>query len=95
MTLELDQFGFLTRPTLSLLESYGEYDNAVLYAVLHEPIYCQGYSLHSHNTRRQMLTKCSTVEKLLAGLRIDCVLRIPSSESRTILSPRFISPEKW
>lgn len=45
MALELDQFGFLTRPTLSLLESYGEYDNAIIYAILHEPIYCQGYVL--------------------------------------------------
>ncbi|EED23451.1 proline iminopeptidase [Talaromyces stipitatus ATCC 10500] len=42
MTLDLDSFGFLTRPILSLVESYGEYDNAVIYAILHEPIYCQG-----------------------------------------------------
>lgn len=39
---DLDLFGFLTRPTLSLVESYGGYDNAVIYAILHESIYCQG-----------------------------------------------------
>lgn len=45
MTIELDQFGFLTRPTLSLVESYGEYDNAIIYAIMQEVIYCQGYVL--------------------------------------------------
>jgi proline iminopeptidase len=58
MTLDLDLFGFLTRPTLSLVESYGEYDNAILYAILHEPIYCQGYVL-THNLKGLMLTQCS------------------------------------
>jgi pimeloyl-ACP methyl ester carboxylesterase len=39
---DLKQFSFITRPTLSAIESALSFDNMVLYAVLHEPIYCQG-----------------------------------------------------
>lgn len=39
---DLEMFGFLTRPTLTTIDSYGDYDNAVMYAILHEAIYCQG-----------------------------------------------------
>lgn len=42
---DLDVFGFLTRSTLSTIEAYGGFDNNVIYAVLHEAIYCQGYGL--------------------------------------------------
>ncbi|OKL55682.1 hypothetical protein UA08_09008 [Talaromyces atroroseus] len=42
ITNDLELFGFLTRPTLSLVESYGECDLVVIYALLHEAIYCQG-----------------------------------------------------
>ncbi|CEL05440.1 Putative Prolyl aminopeptidase papA-Aspergillus niger [Aspergillus calidoustus] len=41
-TSDLDSFGFLTHPTLVALDSYGGYDNNVIYAILHESIYCQG-----------------------------------------------------
>ncbi|ROW16219.1 hypothetical protein VPNG_01951 [Cytospora leucostoma] len=40
LTLDLDQFGFLTRPTLAQLETYLAFDTAPIYAVLHEAIYC-------------------------------------------------------
>ena|SRR2546423_4073742 len=39
---DLDLFGFLTRPTPSKIEAQGEFDNYPIYAVPHEPIYCQG-----------------------------------------------------
>jgi pimeloyl-ACP methyl ester carboxylesterase len=39
---DLEIFGFLTRPTLSKISSQGTFDDYPLYAVLHEPIYCQG-----------------------------------------------------
>ncbi|KAJ9221055.1 hypothetical protein DTO271D3_1262 [Paecilomyces variotii] len=39
---DLTFFGFLTRPTLSVIDSYGSFDSSVLYAILHEAIYCQG-----------------------------------------------------
>ncbi|KAA8644230.1 proline iminopeptidase [Aspergillus tanneri] len=39
---DLEIFGFLTHPTISAIESYGDFNNNVLYAVLHESIYCQG-----------------------------------------------------
>lgn len=39
---DLDVFGELTRPTLSALHGWLFFDNAVLYALVHEAIYCQG-----------------------------------------------------
>ncbi|KAG5915505.1 hypothetical protein E4U42_008020, partial [Claviceps africana] len=38
----LDQFGFLTRACLAALEAFTPFDTNVLYAVLHEAIYCDG-----------------------------------------------------
>lgn len=40
MSLDLDQFGFLTRPTLEQIETYLNFDVAPIYAILHEAIYC-------------------------------------------------------
>ena len=40
MVMDLDQFGFLTRPTLAQVESYLPFDTAPIYAILHEAIYC-------------------------------------------------------
>ena len=39
---DLELFHFLTRPTLSKIAAQGFFDNHPIYAVLHEPIYCQG-----------------------------------------------------
>ncbi|KAJ2904708.1 Proline iminopeptidase [Zalerion maritima] len=39
MQADIDQVGFLTRPTLASLEQMNSLDNNPLYAVLHEPIY--------------------------------------------------------
>ncbi|OJJ30604.1 hypothetical protein ASPWEDRAFT_55145 [Aspergillus wentii DTO 134E9] len=39
---DLRTFGSLTRPTLTTIDGYGGYDNNVIYAILHEAIYCQG-----------------------------------------------------
>jgi hypothetical protein len=39
---DLSQFGHLTRPTVLALESAQSWDSNVIYALLHEPIYCQG-----------------------------------------------------
>jgi pimeloyl-ACP methyl ester carboxylesterase len=40
MDSDRKQFSFITRPTLSAFESLLPFDDAVLYAVLHEAIYC-------------------------------------------------------
>ncbi|KAL3418987.1 Proline iminopeptidase 1 [Phlyctema vagabunda] len=42
MKSDLEQFGFITRPTLSALESSLTIDDTVIYAILHESIYCEG-----------------------------------------------------
>lgn len=39
---DLDIFGFLTRPTLAKIDANGGMDNNIIYALLHEAIYCQG-----------------------------------------------------
>ncbi|KAH7393892.1 Alpha/Beta hydrolase protein [Phaeosphaeria sp. MPI-PUGE-AT-0046c] len=39
---DLSQFGHLTRPTVLALETAQSWDTNVIYALLHEPIYCQG-----------------------------------------------------
>ena len=39
---DLTLFGHLTRPTVLALEAAQSWDTNVLYALLHEPIYCQG-----------------------------------------------------
>ncbi len=38
---DLNQFGQLTRPTVLALESAQSWDTNVIYALLHEPLYCQ------------------------------------------------------
>lgn len=38
----LDQFGFLSRAALSSVETSMPFDDAIIYAILHEPIYCDG-----------------------------------------------------
>ncbi|KAH8727083.1 Alpha/Beta hydrolase protein [Phaeosphaeriaceae sp. PMI808] len=39
---DLSQFGHLTRPTVALIETSQSWDTNVIYALLHEPLYCQG-----------------------------------------------------
>ncbi|KAF2868945.1 proline iminopeptidase [Massariosphaeria phaeospora] len=39
---DLSQFGHLTRPTVIALETAQAWDTNVIYALLHEPLYCQG-----------------------------------------------------
>ncbi|EAT76859.1 hypothetical protein HBH56_219540 [Parastagonospora nodorum] len=39
---DLTQFGHLTRPTVLALEMAQSWDTNVIYALLHEPLYCQG-----------------------------------------------------
>ncbi|KAH7085241.1 Alpha/Beta hydrolase protein [Paraphoma chrysanthemicola] len=39
---DLSQFGHLTRPTVLALETAQSWDTNVIYALLHEPLYCQG-----------------------------------------------------
>ncbi|PVH88522.1 alpha/beta-hydrolase [Cadophora sp. DSE1049] len=41
MKTDLEQFQFITRPTLSALESALSFDDNVLYAIIHEAIYCE------------------------------------------------------
>ncbi|KUJ11397.1 prolyl peptidase [Mollisia scopiformis] len=44
MATELEQFGFITRPSLSIFEDLTSFDDHIIYAVLREAIYCDGMS---------------------------------------------------
>ena len=39
---DLEIFGSLTTPTLAIIDGNGGMDKNIIYAVLHEAIYCQG-----------------------------------------------------
>lgn len=39
---DIESFGHLTRGSLSLIDRSMPFDDAMIYAILHEPIYCQG-----------------------------------------------------
>ncbi|KAL3460452.1 Alpha/Beta hydrolase protein [Aspergillus heterothallicus] len=67
-TSDLDLFGFFTHPTLVALDSYGGYDNNIIYAILHESIYCQGEAsnwsadrLRSSNTAFNLASDSSEI----------------------------------
>lgn len=52
---DLSQFGHLTRPTVLALEQAQSWDTNVIYALLHEPLYCQGEA--SNWTAERLLEK--------------------------------------
>lgn len=53
---DLETFGFFTHPTLTSIDSYGGQDQNVIYAILHEAIYCQGWGPHSYNLKGTAFT---------------------------------------
>ncbi|KAL5343622.1 Alpha/Beta hydrolase protein [Aspergillus crustosus] len=65
---DLEVLGFLTQPTLIALDSYGGFDSNVIYAILHESIYCQGEAsnwsadrLRSSNPAFNITTEASEI----------------------------------
>ncbi|KAI6778262.1 uncharacterized protein J7T54_004169 [Emericellopsis cladophorae] len=42
LKMSLDQFGFLSRASLAPMESFTGFDTNIIYAILHEAIYCDG-----------------------------------------------------
>ena len=39
---DIEAFGHLTRGTLSAIDSILSFDEALIYSILHEQIYCEG-----------------------------------------------------
>lgn len=82
MKSDLAQFQFLTRPTLSAVESALSFDNMVLYAILQEPVYCQGVASNW------------AAERVGKGLReFQWLSGSPSSPSSVREHPLFLSGE--
>lgn len=54
---DLTQFGHLTRPVVIALEQAQSWDTNVIYALLHEPLYCQGESEPSNWSAQRLLEK--------------------------------------
>ncbi|KAJ5899453.1 Proline iminopeptidase [Penicillium taxi] len=50
---DLEVFGYLTVPTLAVVDSNGGMDKNIIYALLHESIYCQGKSSRWSADRRR------------------------------------------
>lgn len=42
LKMSLDQFGFLSRASLAPMETFTAFDTNIIYAILHEAIYCNG-----------------------------------------------------
>jgi len=79
---DLKQFQFITRPTLSALESALTFDDAVLYAILHEACYCSG---NSSNWSAERVGKSLREFQWLSGS--------PQSASSVREMPLFFSGE--
>jgi hypothetical protein len=79
---DLSQFQFITRPTLSALESALTFDNNVIYAVLHEAVYCQGIA---SNWSAERVGRSLTQFQWLAGS--------PQSASNVRDAPLYFSGE--
>ncbi|GAB1215319.1 hypothetical protein ATERTT37_004505 [Aspergillus terreus] len=54
---DLDMFGVLTYPTLTTIDSNGGFDSNVIYAILHEAIYCQGQASNWSASRIRSVKK--------------------------------------
>ncbi|KAF3762426.1 hypothetical protein M406DRAFT_72433 [Cryphonectria parasitica EP155] len=54
MGMDLDQYGFFTRPTLDQFESYLPFDTSPIYAILHEAIYCYKNGVASNWAAQQV-----------------------------------------
>jgi len=79
---DLSQFQFITRPTLSALESALTFDDNVIYAVLHEAVYCQGIA---SNWSAERVGRGLTQFQWLAGS--------PQSASNVRDAPLYFSGE--
>lgn len=52
LATDLRHWGVLTRPSLSAVEAMGGLDNNIIYAVLHEPLYCSGTGASNWSAQR-------------------------------------------
>lgn len=87
---DLDNFGSLTRPTLYAIESAGGFDNNVLYAILHEPIYCQGYV--SFHTRCELSNgECRTASKWSAEKLLSNYPRFQHDSDQIFFTGEMVS----
>lgn len=67
MKQDLDQYGFLTRPTLDQAETFLTFDSTPIYAILHEAIYCFKDGLSSGWAAQQVGQKLVNFEWLATG----------------------------
>ncbi|TGO52277.1 hypothetical protein BCON_0144g00140 [Botryotinia convoluta] len=84
MSSDLDQYSFITKPTLKAIEDVVSMDNNVIYAILHESIYCQG---KASDWAADRVGKSLSEFKWLTGR--------PRSPSSLISEPLFFSGEMF
>lgn len=78
MQMDLNQFGFLTHPTLAQFETYLPFDTAPIYAILHEAIYCYNRGIASNWAAQQVGEKIEEYRWL-------------SPQNRTFDDPEFVT----
>ncbi|ESZ99588.1 hypothetical protein SBOR_0033 [Sclerotinia borealis F-4128] len=83
MSSDLDQYSFVTKPTLKAIEDMVSMDNNVIYAILHESIYCQ--SGKASDWAADRIGKTLPEYKWLTGR--------PRSPNSIISEPLFFSGE--
>lgn len=78
----LDQLGFIDRSVLTSLESFTDFDAAIIYAVLHEAIYCDGPGVASNWAAQRV------------GQRLDNYFWLqPGAKTATYDKPLYFSGE--
>lgn len=97
ITNDLDTYGHLTRPTITDFEGMDNFDDAIIYAILHEPIYNTGkaarWSAERHLAESIHYGKSPTDSPLLFTAEMvthstftDCVELRPLLEAAEILA---------
>ena len=79
---DLDQFGFLTRPTLMAFDGMLPFDSMPLYAVIHELCYVRGYAAAP---KRSPACADSELKCWIQLVRRSCILkasRVPERRPR-------------
>lgn len=104
--VDLDTYGYLTRPTISGFEGMDQFDDTIIYAILHEPIYNTGNAAQ-WSAERQLAAsmhygKASadsplnfTTEMITHSHFADCVELRPLLEAAEILAADKDWPELY
>jgi pimeloyl-ACP methyl ester carboxylesterase len=87
MKTDLDQFGFFTRISLTAIEQYVPFDCNIIYAILHEAIYCSGPGVASNWAAQRIGESIKEFSWLSANKPLDLSQKMPLSFSGEMIFP--------